>query len=150
MQFIYDIVTEIESTVAVISRTTDTIVLTWDPLPGALVYTINYTDGVSSNVGQSFDSFVTISGLMHNTTYEFSVRGFGQPGEVNLGSASGTTGTRNVNVSTQSEQFTSFFTSLERKNIQAKISVRIFHFVICLKQFKLLVFQFKTTSVSDT
>ncbi|XP_030839896.1 tenascin-N-like isoform X2 [Strongylocentrotus purpuratus] len=82
------VLTEIESTVAVISRTTDTIVLTWDPLPGALVYTINYTDGVSSNVGQSFDSFATISGLMHNTTYEFSVRGFGQSGEVNLGSAS--------------------------------------------------------------
>ncbi|XP_041474432.1 fibronectin-like [Lytechinus variegatus] len=83
--------TEMASTAEIVNITVDTVVLTWDPLPGALVYIVTITDGISSNVEQTFASPITISGLTHNTMYEFSVVGYGPMGEVNLGSVSGST-----------------------------------------------------------
>lgn len=63
--------------------TTDTgsAKLTWDAVPHAKGYRI-YRSDLTNNIGASIDTNATVEGLKPNTTYKFSVAGYGADGNV--------------------------------------------------------------------
>jgi hypothetical protein len=74
-------VSEAPQNVKVESTDTGTANLTWDAVPNAKGYRI-YRSDLTNNIGASEDNKATIEGLKPNTTYKFTVAGYGADGSV--------------------------------------------------------------------
>ena len=81
-----------ETSVTLTDVTPESLSLSWDAIPNADVYTITYSDGVTTETTQVTTPFATLTGLNPGTDYDIVIESTGPTGTTNVGSLPARTG----------------------------------------------------------